>query len=88
MGWFCFVFFFPSKQKKILPEQLTTASPSPYSSPERDGGTIQILKDGVSLSGATAAVISTGKRQRKKHDIFSVKWHPFQASECAAKFLL
>ncbi|NWI30115.1 SCML2 protein, partial [Sula dactylatra] len=49
----------PGKKKKILSEQLTPASPSPHSSPEGDSGTTQILKDGVSLSGATAAVIST-----------------------------
>jgi len=48
-----------------LPEQPTAASSSP-SSPEGDSGTTQILKDGISLAGATAAVISTGKRQRKK----------------------
>ncbi|XP_072708801.1 sex comb on midleg-like protein 2 isoform X4 [Ciconia boyciana] len=49
----------PGKKKKILPEQLTAASPSPHSSPEGDSGTTQILKDGISLSGATATVIST-----------------------------
>ncbi|KAF4797889.1 Sex comb on midleg-like protein 2 [Turdus rufiventris] len=46
-------------QKKILPEQLTPTSPSPQSSPEGENGTTQILKDGISLSGATSAVIST-----------------------------
>ncbi|KAJ7408313.1 Sex comb on midleg-like protein 2 [Willisornis vidua] len=46
-------------QKKILPEQLTPASPPPPSSPEGDNGTMQMLKDGISLSGATSAVIST-----------------------------
>ncbi|OXB80343.1 UNVERIFIED_CONTAM: hypothetical protein H355_012776, partial [Colinus virginianus] len=45
--------------KKILPEQLTPTPPSPLSSPDGDSGTTQILKDGISLSGATAAVIST-----------------------------
>ncbi|NWH44775.1 SCML2 protein, partial [Fregata magnificens] len=49
----------PGKKKKILPEQLTPPSPSPHSSPEGDSGTTQILRDGISLSGATAAVIST-----------------------------
>ncbi|XP_021265212.1 sex comb on midleg-like protein 2 isoform X6 [Numida meleagris] len=49
----------PGKKKKILPEQLTSASPSPLSSPDGDRGTTQILKDGISSSGATAAVIST-----------------------------
>ncbi|RMC06399.1 hypothetical protein DUI87_15833 [Hirundo rustica rustica] len=46
-------------QKKILPEQLTPTSPSPQPSPEGENGTMQILKDGISLSGPTAAVIST-----------------------------
>ncbi|NXW33994.1 SCML2 protein, partial [Phaetusa simplex] len=55
---FYFVWVFFSKQKKSLPDQLTPASPS-HSSPEGDSGTTQILKDGISLSGATAAVIST-----------------------------
>lgn len=63
-----FVFFL--KQKKIFPEHLSSAPPSPLSSPDGDSGTTQILKDGVSLSGATAAVISTGKR--KKIMTFSV----------------
>ena len=45
--------------KKVLPEQLIPAPPSPLSSPDGDSGTTQILKDGISLSGATAAVIST-----------------------------
>ncbi|KAJ7396554.1 Sex comb on midleg-like protein 2 [Pitangus sulphuratus] len=45
--------------KKILPEQPTPASLSPQSSPEENNGTTQIYKDGISLSGATAAVIST-----------------------------
>lgn len=45
--------------KKIFPEQLSSAPPSPLSSPDGDSGTTQILKDGGSLSGATAAVIST-----------------------------
>ncbi|RLW07692.1 hypothetical protein DV515_00003648 [Chloebia gouldiae] len=45
--------------KKILPEQLTPTSLSPQSSPEGENGTAQMLKDGISLSGATAAVIST-----------------------------
>ncbi|XP_027493878.1 sex comb on midleg-like protein 2 isoform X4 [Corapipo altera] len=49
----------PGKKKKILPEKPTPASPSPQSSPEGDNGTTQIHKDGFSLSGATAAVIST-----------------------------
>ncbi|XP_032535754.1 sex comb on midleg-like protein 2 isoform X4 [Chiroxiphia lanceolata] len=49
----------PGKKKKILPEKPTPASPSPQSSPEGDSGTTQIHKDGFSLSGATAAVIST-----------------------------
>lgn len=49
----------------MLPEQLTPASPSPQPSPEGENGTTQILKDGISLSGGTAAVISTGKRQKK-----------------------
>ncbi|XP_027754372.1 sex comb on midleg-like protein 2 isoform X1 [Empidonax traillii] len=49
----------PGKKKKILPEQPTPASPSPQSSPEGSNGTTQIYKDGISLSGATAAVIST-----------------------------
>ncbi|XP_054022009.1 sex comb on midleg-like protein 2 isoform X2 [Dryobates pubescens] len=49
----------PGKKKKILPEQQTPASPAPHSSPEGDSGTTQIVKDGVSLPGATAAVIST-----------------------------
>ncbi|KAI1241578.1 Sex comb on midleg-like protein 2, partial [Lamprotornis superbus] len=53
-----FVFHCITK-KKILPEQLTPTSPSPQSSPEGENGTMQILKDGISLSGATAAVIST-----------------------------
>ncbi|NXW21420.1 SCML2 protein, partial [Circaetus pectoralis] len=48
-----------AKLKKVLPEQLTPASPSPHSSPEGDSGTTQILKDGISLSQATASVIST-----------------------------
>ncbi|XP_068000824.1 sex comb on midleg-like protein 2 isoform X2 [Melanerpes formicivorus] len=49
----------PGKKKKILPEEQTPASPAPHSSPEGDSGTTQIVKDGVSLPGATAAVIST-----------------------------
>ncbi|XP_027544837.1 sex comb on midleg-like protein 2 isoform X4 [Neopelma chrysocephalum] len=49
----------PGKKKKVLPEKPTPASPSPQSSPEGDNGTTQIHKDGFSLSGATAAVIST-----------------------------
>ncbi|XP_053791345.1 sex comb on midleg-like protein 2 isoform X3 [Vidua chalybeata] len=49
----------PGKKKKIFPEQLTPTSLSPQSSPEGENGTAQILKDGISLSGATAAVIST-----------------------------
>ncbi|XP_054046965.1 sex comb on midleg-like protein 2 [Rissa tridactyla] len=48
----------PGKKKKSSLDQLTPASPS-HSSPEGDSGTTQILKDGISLSGATAAVIST-----------------------------
>ncbi|KAM6382726.1 sex comb on midleg-like protein 2 isoform 1-T1 [Alca torda] len=48
----------PGKKKKSLPDHLTPASPT-HSSPEGDSGTTQILKDGISLSGATAAVIST-----------------------------
>ncbi|XP_032298237.1 sex comb on midleg-like protein 2 [Coturnix japonica] len=47
----------PGKKKKVLPEQLTPEPP--LSSPDGDSGTTQILKDGISLSGATAAVIST-----------------------------
>ena len=72
--FFClfFVFFFSSKQKKVLLEQLTPASPSPHSSPEGDSGTTQILKSGIGLTGATAAVISTGKRKRKKIITFLV----------------
>ncbi|NXS95351.1 SCML2 protein, partial [Jacana jacana] len=49
----------PGKKKKVSPEQVTPASPSPRSSPEGDSGTAQIIKDGISLSGTTAAVIST-----------------------------
>ncbi|KFO55760.1 Sex comb on midleg-like 2, partial [Corvus brachyrhynchos] len=49
----------PGKKKKVLPEQLAPTSPSPQSSPEGDNGTMQILKDGTSLSGATTAVTST-----------------------------
>ncbi|XP_042724250.1 sex comb on midleg-like protein 2 isoform X1 [Lagopus leucura] len=49
----------PGKKKKVLPEQLTPAPPSPLSSPDGDSGTTQMLKDGISLSGAAAAVIST-----------------------------
>ncbi|NXR08681.1 SCML2 protein, partial [Semnornis frantzii] len=49
----------PGKKKKILLEQQTPASPSPHPSPEGDSGTRQTPKDGKSLPGATAAVIST-----------------------------
>ncbi|XP_074461680.1 sex comb on midleg-like protein 2 isoform X4 [Larus michahellis] len=58
----------PGKKKKSSLDQLTPASPS-HSSPEGDSGTTQILKDGISLSGATAAVISTASFDGEKHAI-------------------
>ncbi|KAM8821115.1 sex comb on midleg-like protein 2 [Eudromia elegans] len=48
----------PGKKKKNLPEQ-QTPPPPPLSSSDGDSSTKQMLKDGISLTGTTAAVIST-----------------------------
>ncbi|KGL83306.1 Sex comb on midleg-like 2, partial [Tinamus guttatus] len=49
----------PGKKKKNPPEQQTPAPLPPLSSSDGDSSTKQMLKDGLSLSGTTAAVIST-----------------------------
>ncbi|XP_067422182.1 sex comb on midleg-like protein 2 isoform X2 [Emydura macquarii macquarii] len=49
----------PGRKIKVLPVQSPPAPSPPLTSPEGDKGSTQILKDGVGIAGATAAVIST-----------------------------